>query len=395
MGLIFTIVIAPFLSPGAGSLQVQASRRSGTSIHSVSYLETTNTVIDGEVGPGSLYRLVKPDNWNGGLVLYAHGSLLRSAPIALPAADSIVAFVTAHGYAIAYSSFSENGFAVKDGAQRTHQLTGLFTEQFGAPNRVYIIGKSMGGLIAIKMAEEFPHQFAGVLPACPTAGGTRLQFDYHANVRALFDVFYPGVLPGDAITMDPNTDFASQIQIPARDAMLADGYAGAHKMAAIDQTPIPGITDAELRMSIITSLNTAMVAATDYFTPTLQGRSKFDNLETAYSSATQPQSVVDYINENIGRYAAAPSALNYMEQYYNPTGELQMPMVIIATSRDPNVPAFHRVAYAERVAAAGRSDLLFQRTITGFGHCTFSDAQFEAAFVSLTKWVEEGTPPTP
>lgn len=393
LGLIAAVTISLLIFPNTESTRVQAASKSAMSTHNRS-VARANSVIDGEAG-GALYRLVKPDNWNGGLVLYAHGSVLRTAPIALPAADSIVAFVTAHGYAIAYSSFSENGFAVKDGAQRTHQLIGIFTENFGAPNRVYIMGKSMGGLIAIKLAEDFPHQFAGALPACPTAGGTRLQFDYHANVRALFDVFYPGVLPGDAITMDANTDFATQIQIPARNAMLADNFAGAHKMAAIDQTPIPGISDTDLRTSIITSLNTAMVAATDYFTPTLQGRSKFDNRTTQYTSASLPPSDLDFINANIDRFAAAPSALNYMESYYNPTGNLRMPMVIIATSRDPNVPAFHRAAYAARVSAAGHSDLLFQRTITGFGHCTFTDAQFEAAFVDLTQWVEQGIAPSP
>jgi hypothetical protein len=30
-------------------------------------------VIDGRFGPGALYRLVRPANWNGNLVLYAHG----------------------------------------------------------------------------------------------------------------------------------------------------------------------------------------------------------------------------------------------------------------------------------------------------------------------------------
>ena len=166
-------------------------------------------------------------------------------------------------------------------------------------------------------------------------------------------------------------------------------------MAAIDQTPIPGINDTELRTSIVTSLNTAMQAALDYFTPTLQGKSKFDNMNTLYTSNTLTSSEMSLLNANIDRFAAVPNALNYMESYYNPTGDLRMPMVIIATSRDPNVPAFHRAAYAARVTAAGHSDLLFQRTITGFGHCTFTDAQFQASFVDLTNWVELGVSPTP
>ena len=82
---------------------------------------------------------------------------------------------------------------MKDGAQRTQQLLGVFTSKFGAPSRIYIGGGSMGGLIAIKLAEEHPNWFDGMLLACPVSGGARAQADYQANVRAVFDLLYPGV----------------------------------------------------------------------------------------------------------------------------------------------------------------------------------------------------------
>jgi pimeloyl-ACP methyl ester carboxylesterase len=83
--------------------------------------------------------------------------------IALPAeADLLIGQFTAQGFAVAYSSFSENGWAVKDGAQRTHQLLGVFRARFGLPSRVYLAGGSMGGLIAIKLQEQYPGAFDGV-----------------------------------------------------------------------------------------------------------------------------------------------------------------------------------------------------------------------------------------
>src|SRR5829696_2616684 len=136
-------------------------------------------VIDGQSGPGALYRLVRPANWNGRLFLYAHGFSSKTAPVALPAeADLIVGLLAPQGFAVAFSSFSENGWVVKDGAQRTHQLIGIFTSKFGAPNRVYLGGASMGGLIAIKLAETYPGAYAGVLAACAAAGGTQQNADY-------------------------------------------------------------------------------------------------------------------------------------------------------------------------------------------------------------------------
>ncbi|HEU4747874.1 MAG TPA: hypothetical protein VFS56_05190, partial [Gemmatimonadaceae bacterium] len=87
-------------------------------------------IVEGETGPGSLYALYIPANWNGDAVYYAHGVRPPEpwAPISLDNQDNFFAVrdaLGALGYAFAYSSFSENGLAVKDGAQRTHQLRGL------------------------------------------------------------------------------------------------------------------------------------------------------------------------------------------------------------------------------------------------------------------------------
>jgi pimeloyl-ACP methyl ester carboxylesterase len=187
--------------------------------------------------------------------LYAHGDVSSDAPIALPPeADMLVALLAPQGYALAYSSFSENGWAVKDGAQRTHQLLGIFTSKFGRPSRVYAAGASMGGLIAIDLVERFPGEFAGALPVCAVAGGTRAQFDYGANVRALFDVLYPNALPGNAASVPPGTNSVTDIFLPAVAAMTASPV-GAFTMAPITQTPVPFADPAELILSVATALS--------------------------------------------------------------------------------------------------------------------------------------------
>jgi hypothetical protein len=95
-----------------------------------------DVVLDGQTGPGALYRLVRPDNWNGRLFLYAHGYVSTDEPVALPVeAAQLAALLASQGFAVAYSSFSENGWAVKDGAQRTWQLMQLFTSKFGRPQK--------------------------------------------------------------------------------------------------------------------------------------------------------------------------------------------------------------------------------------------------------------------
>jgi hypothetical protein len=352
-------------------------------------------VVDGRLGPGALYRLVRPDNWNGRLLIYAHGFVSTAEPVALPPeADLFAALVTSQGFAIAFSSYSENGWAVKDGAQRTHQLLGIFKSRFGPPARVYIGGASMGGLIAIKLVEDYPGMFAGALPACAAAGGTRAQFDYLANVRALFDVAYPGVLPGTAGAVPRGIDIPTAIVGPATAAILGDGAAGALTIASIEQTPVPYSTGPELVQSVVTALG-GHAGSFSELVPVLPRSSYFDNQDVVYTSSLLPLPVLAFINGAVGRFAASPSALNYMAHYYQPSGALAIPMLMLSTSLDPVIPGLHQRSYRDAVTATGRADLLVQRTVTRYGHCNFTPAEIAAAFADLVTWVEFGLKPAP
>jgi hypothetical protein len=355
-------------------------------------------VVDGQFGPGALYRLVRPANWNGILVLYAHGAVPRSAPVALPPeADLIIGLLAPQGFAVALTSFSENGFAVKDGAQQTHQLLGIFTSKFGPPVQVFVGGASLGGLITIKLVEEYPGAFVGALPVCAIAGGTEQQFDYLGNTRALFDFFYPGVLPGNAGSVPTDIDVTNAIVLPAIGAMQ-NNPAGAFEIAAIDQTPVPFANPPELVQSIVTALVGNASSYTE-LVPELHGKPYFDNQNVQYTSGALPPPLLAAINANVGRFSAAPSALNYMNQYYQPSGALQIPMLMLSIARDPVVPGFNQISYRNAVAAAGHSDLLVQRSVSGanngYGHCTFTPAELATAFSDLVGWVEFGIKPAP
>jgi pimeloyl-ACP methyl ester carboxylesterase len=353
-------------------------------------------IVDGTLGPGALYRLVRPTIWNGGLVIYAHGFVSPDQPIAIPPdAELAITLLTSQGFAVAVSSFSENGWAVKDGTQRTHQLLGIFTSKFGTPNRVYAAGGSMGGLIAIRLVETYPWEFAGLLPVCAAAGGLRLELEYFANVRILFDLFYPGVLPGSLDDVPAGINVTSQIIVPATAAMTLDPT-GAVAIASITQTPVPFASGQELIQSIVT----ALVGAAGY--PSVleltHGQPFFDNTDTVYTGALPP-ATLQSINANVQRFSASPAGLNYVEHNYTPTGDLHIPALTLRTFRDPLVPGFHQAAYGAAVAAAGNSNWLVQRAVAGaangYGHCTFTPQELATAFAQLVLWVENGIKPVP
>jgi pimeloyl-ACP methyl ester carboxylesterase len=220
--------------------------------------------------------------------LYAHGFVPSDEPVALPPEGSLLtSLLVPQGFAVAYSSFSENGWAVRDGTERRHQLLGVFSARFGRPERVYVTGVSMGGLIAIKLSETYPGMYAGALPIGAVAGGSRQQFDYEANVWTLFDFLYPGVLPSDAANVPERIDVTQAVVLPALAAMQADPT-GALIMAQIDQIPIPFATAEELVESILAALAYYAMEFTDLNNRT-HGQGFFDNSETQYTGALPPR----------------------------------------------------------------------------------------------------------
>ena len=356
------------------------------------------SVVSGESGPGSQYAFYMPQAWNGDVVYYAHAIVPAGAPVNLPTGDGFPSLRDAlgqRGYAVAYSSFSENGWAVKDGAQRTHQLLGLFASKFGGSRRSFLAGTSLGGLIAQDLAEEFPSQYDGTLAMCAPLAGATAEVSYIANVRVLFDLFYPGVVPGDVLNVPAGLDLYTGVLGPAQAAVIANPT-GAGVIARIAQTPLAGNTPQELIGSLLYAL-AYDVSGIDDFLGRTHGHSMFDNSATVYSAAAPgllPAQVLAYVNGYAGRFTATPDAAQYLNRYYTPSGRLASPTVTLHTTRDPLVPFFHEPAFANAAAGTGSATNLLQRSVDRYGHCAFTTSEMVDAFGALTGWVESGVRPT-
>jgi pimeloyl-ACP methyl ester carboxylesterase len=348
----------------------------------------------GETGPGSTYALYVPHDWNGDLVVYAHGYVMPQLPVALPDIASLRDALGANHYAVAYSSYSENGFDLKDGAQRTHQLGGLFAARFGRPDHTYIIGHSLGGAITMYLAERYPQHYAGALPMCGFVGGSKAEVNYIANVRILFNVFYPGVLAGTTAEVPPELQWNAATQNAIVAAITANPT-GAAVISQVNQTAVPIASAAELGPAIINALAFQIFGTNDLRART-HGHVPFDNATTVYSSPNPALApALALVNATVERYGASPDAVNYLEKYFEPTGDLRIPTLTLHTTRDPVVPAWHEPIYAAKALAAGTSGNLVQRSINRFGHCTFTGAETLQAFADLVAWVEHDVRPTP
>ena len=357
--------------------------------------------LEGEIGPGTLYAIYYPEEWNGDLVLYAHGYTDPAGPLVLPplgtgmqeARDQILA----RHFAIAFSSYKENGWAVQDAVIRTRQLIGLFTSKFGKPGEVFLMGHSMGGTVTIMLAEKNPQLISGALPMAGPIGGAQLEIDYVANVRILFDYFFPGVIRGDALDVPEDLNFYSEV-VPAVMALFsplnpeaAANVFKAMRLASVDQVAIRYLNATELAMGLLRALAYQVIGVRD-MTGRTHGHVMTDNMQTAYTitGVAQPD-----INAGVDRFQSTPDAENYLAHYYLPDGRLRVPVLTLHKTRDADVPIFHEVEYARIAAQAGGSGLLVQRTIEAFGHSDFTAEQTLQAFDDLVAWVRTGVKPMP
>jgi len=337
--------------------------------------------ILGKTPSGALYALYRPERWNRDLVLYAHGYITPGLPIALPTADYAQEFrdlLLADGFAVAYSSYSENGLAVRDGIQNTKQLEGLFASRLGLPRRTFLTAHSLGGLLVVALAEQHPHRYAGVLSMSGVLGGSRLETDYVANIRVLFDYFYPGVLPGDLLHLPSGFDLNNDIIGPAVTAITTHGE-GAFAISQI--LGIPFRSGEELVGAIVQGLVFQAIELQDLLART-GGKSFFDNSKTVYSGPLPPELLAD-LNARVARYDSPPDVDVFFDRYYKPTGELEIPMLALHSNFDPVVPVFHEKVYAELVQAHGNPALLVQRFNDRPEHVGFLPDEIMSAFLEV------------
>ena len=103
---------------------------------------------------GAGYRIEVPANWNGDLVMYAHG--FRGTGLELTVDNHpLREFLIPNGYAWAASSYSRNDYDIEAGMVDTRRLVLSFKNLVGSnPDLVYLTGASMGGHITAASIEK-------------------------------------------------------------------------------------------------------------------------------------------------------------------------------------------------------------------------------------------------
>lgn len=100
-------------------------------------------------------RIAVPDAWNRGVLIFNHGYVWEDRPVAvdLPLTREPFASFIEQGWMVAASSYRRNGVIIGDAVQDARELIDAILDTFSEPARILVIGESMGGAVALRMAE--------------------------------------------------------------------------------------------------------------------------------------------------------------------------------------------------------------------------------------------------
>ena len=350
---------------------------------------TTTTRLWGVHG-GAGYRIEVPQDWNGDLVLYAHG--FRGGGLELTVSNPpIRRYLIEHGFAWAASSYATNGYDVTQGVKDTHDLGTLFNGLVANPNRVYFTGTSMGGHITGVAIEQHRNAYDGAMPMCGVMGDNML-FDYfvdnHLAAHALagLDVSFP-FPAGYSTTIVPQLRALFGAPFPTTLTPLGLKYAGVVENLSGGDRPM---FDAAFRFSA-TGGNFLLAQGVG------SAEGTRTNVDTVYQIDADPALSDEEIalNASIRRIDLDPQARREQGLAGVPAiaGSFTIPVLSMHTLGDLFVPFSMEQIYARRAAGNGAADLLVTRAIRDINHCGFTTLEMERGFADLVTWVTTGVKP--
>ena len=355
---------------------------------------------------GAAYRVEVPANWNGKLVMYAHGYAGTGAALGVNP-PSIRRYLIQNGYAWAASSYSKNYYDVRAGVEDTNglalefnKITAAAGRTLAAPTRMYITGHSMGGHITGAAIEDEAAttainkvKYHGAVPMCGVMGDTEL-----------FNQFAAMQVTAQALAGLPSypTDKWDEIKAQVTSTLF---------------TTFPSVPTAT-GAKYVSVLQNITGGPRPLFA---QGLAFGGSFPSAYGTFGSDGTVTGILNKNvldtrahtytITGDAAGSTALNAAVLKLNPAadanrlrrdglrwvpvinGEFKIPVVSIHTLGDLFVPFSMQQVYQKRVAAKGNSGWLVQRAIRGASHCDFTVAEQSEAFDAMIKWERDGIKP--
>lgn len=360
--------------------------------------------LAGRDSAGAHYVIARPRDWNGVLVLHAHGGPTLGTPRLERSVEDLkrwAVFVKA-GYAWAGSSFRQGGVAVLSAAEDTERLRRIVLHHVLQPRHTLLHGQSWGASVAARAAEQADEggrpRYDGVLLTSGVLGGGSRSYDFRLDLRVVYqhlcgnhprpdEPVYPlwmGLPPDSTLT---RTQLAARVN-----ECLALNKPAAQRMRE-QQARI----DTLLRVvriperSIQGHLNWATWHFQDIVQQRTGGANPFSNEGVRYTGSADD----DALNAALPRYRADPAAAARLAADTDPTGRIDLPVLTVHAIHDPTAFVELESAFAETMRRAGRADRLVQTFTDDSEHSYLADPVYPALAAALLDWALRGVKPTP
>lgn len=330
------------------------------------------TTTTGEL-QGAPWRIDMPAQWNGELVMLAHG--LEPKGVARepswPANEATPALLAA-GYAVAQSGYSQQGWAVAEAVVDTERLRHQFVARHPQTQRSWVLGLSMGGAVAIASLEQHPQHYDGGVSLCgANLPGATLADELLTGLVA-FDYFLP---KADGLLVE-------SLSSPAA-ADLPQMQVYQTVAAALQSKP-------EAAQALAARLQVgpeALAGTLSVYALVLQdlvqrfGGLPVGNQHVVYSGFGDDAA----FNAGVKRYLAEPAAHTGIVSRLPLSGALTRPLVIQFNHQDPTIAPRMQSVYPQLAARAGAKPQPEVLPATGEGHCAFSQEQIVGALKAVSQ----------
>ena len=322
---------------------------------------------------GTAYQIEMPAEWNGRLVLFLHGSRSFEHELTVDA-PGIRSYLIRNGYAWAASSYSSNVPAVAGlAADETAALWDKFTQQFGRPAYTYVTGQSLGGIASILSAEQYPDRYDGALPLCGAM-----------YPDSFLDLLVAGAYVSGVTQQEFDSTPSGEVHSRIRNVLKSPDKFQQFRNLVVDLTGGPRpLADrgVDVDIAVFSAWTNSQLAVDTRIV---------DNTSTVYAISRDTGVTSDQFNESAIRVAKGPLYETFNIQ---PSGDIQIPVLTLNTTGETRIPIDEVHELQRRVDAAGRSNLLVQRTVRDPYHCGFTNPEWEQGFEDLVDWVEQGDKP--
>lgn len=378
---------------------------------------------------GAIYRIEVPQQWNGTLIMWAHG-FRGDEPERLTVDNHpLREYLLSLGYAWAASSYSANFYDVRAGVVDTNKLALAFGRltNLQEPDRFLISGFSMGGHVAGAAVErenklalaqvDLDVDYEGALPMCGVMGDTTL-FDYFgAYGLALLqfgeqDVSEYPITPEEAAEKIAGAQEALWVDYDAnpnadglRPTAEALGFYRTLQNISGGERPIYQLSFGgfqPLLQGFIGSDGTVDKILDDNIVDTTYIRYRPESQQPGpnmpgnpdASGLTQNELLLNsVIAQSVPDNNANPARTDGPPSIPRINGDFDVPVLTLHGLGDLFVPFNMQQIYRERAISFNNEDLLVQRAIRDTNHCTFTGPELVEAFNDWISWVDGGPAP--